>query len=67
MSRSGAPPGDEVAATLALFRTEKELREAIVDLIARVRRLKRKPEIEEATRELVSLKERQSQEVSGVM
>ena len=38
-------------------RTEKELREAILDKIAWVRRLKRKPEIEEATRELVSLKE----------
>ena len=38
-------------------RTEKELREAILEQIARVRKLKRKPEIEEATRELVSLKE----------
>ena len=41
----------------AVSRTEKELWEAILDKIARVRRLKRKPEIEEATRELVSLKE----------
>ena len=45
------------ATTPAVSRTEKELREAILEQTARVRRLKVKPEIEEATRELVSLKE----------
>ena len=40
-----------------MSRNQKELREAILDLTARVRKLKVKPEIEEATRELVSLKE----------
>ena len=44
-------------ATSAVSRTESELRVAILDQTARVRRLKVKPEIEEATRELVSLKE----------
>ena len=34
----------------------KELREAILDQTARVRNLKRKPEIEKATKELVSVK-----------
>ena len=57
MSRSGLPPGDIMAATPAVSRTEEELRVAILDQTARVRRLKVKPEIEEATRELVSLKE----------
>ena len=38
-------------------KTESELREAILEQTARVRRLKVKPEMEEATRELVSLKE----------
>ena len=57
MSRSGAPPGDVTAATPAVCRTEPELREAILEQTARVRKLKVKPEIEEATRELVSLKE----------
>ena len=45
------------ADTPAVARTEVELRAAILDQTARVRRLKVKPEIEEATRELVSLKE----------
>ena len=40
-----------------MSRSQKELREAILDLTARVRKLKVKPEMEEATRELVSLKE----------
>ena len=44
-------------STPAVSRTEKELREAILEQTARVRKLKRKSEIEEATRELVSLKE----------
>ena len=44
-------------ATSAVSRTESELRVAILEQTARVRRLKVKPEIEEATRELVSLKE----------
>ena len=57
MSRSEAPPGDKTAATPAVSRTEPELREAILEQTARVRKLKVKPEIEEATRELVSLKE----------
>ena len=43
--------------TPAVCRTEPELREAILEQTARVRKLKVKPEIEEATRELVSLKE----------
>ena len=42
---------------MAVSRTEPELRVAILDQTARVRRLKVKPEMEEATRELVSLKE----------
>ena len=46
-----------MAATPAVSRTEPELREAILEQTARVRRLKVKPEMEEATRELVSLKE----------
>ena len=41
----------------ALSKTEPELRGAILEQTARVRKLKVKPEIEEATRELVSLKE----------
>ena len=45
------------AATPAVSRTEQELRVAILEQTARVRKLKVKPEIEEATRELVSLKE----------
>ena len=57
MSRSGVPPGIKMAATPAVSRTEPELRVAILDQTARVRKLKVKPEIEEATRELVSLKE----------
>ena len=56
MSRSEAPasPCDTMAA---VSRTEPELRVAILEQTARVRKLKVKPEIEEATRELVSLKE----------
>ena len=46
-----------IKINLYQIRPENELREAILDQIARVRKLKRKPEIEEATRELVSLKE----------
>ena len=57
MSEAGASPGDVLAATLGVSRTEPELLEAILDQTARVRKLKVKPEIEEATRELVSLKE----------
>ena len=38
-------------------KTENELRESILDQTARVRKLKVKSEIEEATRELVSLRE----------
>ena len=57
MSRSGAPPVEMTAATPAVSRTEPELRVAILEQTARVRKLKVKPEIEEATRELVSLKE----------
>ena len=41
----------------SVSRNEGELREAILEQIAKVRKLKVKPEIEEATRELVSLKE----------
>ena len=40
-----------------MSRTEPEVRGAILDLTARVRKLKVKPEKEEATMELVSLKE----------
>ena len=43
--------------TPTVTRTEPELREAILEQTARVRKLKVKPEIEVATRELVSLKE----------
>ena len=43
--------------TAAVSRSELELRVAILEQTARVRKLKVKPEIEEATRELVSLKE----------
>ena len=43
--------GDMRAATPAMSRTKKELREAILDLIARVRKLKVRTEIDEATRE----------------
>ena len=57
MSRSGAAPGNLMAGNPAVCRTEPELREAILEQTARVRKLKVKPEIEEATRELVSLKE----------
>ena len=46
-----------MAGTPAVSRTEGELREAILEQKARVRKLKVKPEIEAATRELVSLKE----------
>ena len=46
-----------MAATPAVSRTEAELRGAILEQAARVRKLKLKPEKEEATRELVSLKE----------
>ena len=49
--------GVDIFTTPASTRTEKELREAILEQTARVRKLKVKPEIEEATRELVSLKE----------
>ena len=52
MSKAGAPP-----RARAVSATESELREAILEQTARVRKLKVKPEIEEATRELVSLKE----------
>ena len=54
MSQAGAPPGDLMAATPTVSRTEPELREAILEQTARVRKLKVKPEIKEATRELVS-------------
>ena len=47
----------QTASTPAVSRTEPELREAILEQTARVRKLKVKSEIEEATRELVSLKE----------
>ena len=40
-----------------MTRTEKEIREAILEQTARFRKLKVKPEIKEATSELVSLKE----------
>ena len=42
---------------MSVSRTEKELREVILDQTARVRKLKGKSEIEKASRELVSLKE----------
>ena len=48
--------GGLIAATPAVSRTEPELREAILEQTARVRKLKMKPEIEEATRELELLK-----------
>ena len=48
--------GDQ-ATNPAMFRTDKELREVILDQTARLRMLKAKPEIEEATRELEELKE----------
>ena len=48
--------GDQ-ATYLAMSRTDKELREVILKQTARIRMLKAKPEIEEAARELVSLKE----------
>ena len=51
-----SPLGNNVT-TPAVSRTEEELREVILEQTARVRKLERKPEIEEATRELVSLKE----------
>ena len=57
MTEAKAPPGYVMAAAPAVTRTEAELREAILEQIARVRKLKVKPEIEEATRALVSLKE----------
>ena len=44
-------------STPAVSRTVEELRDSILEQTARVRKLKVKPEIEEATRELVSLKE----------
>ena len=44
-------------STPAVCRTVEELRDSILEQTARVRNLKVKPEIEEATRELVSLKE----------
>ena len=46
-----------MSATPSEFRTEKELRDSILEQTARVRRVKVKPEIEEATGELVALKE----------
>ena len=42
---------------MAASQAENEVREAILEQTARVRKLKVKPEIEEATRELVSMKE----------
>ena len=42
---------------MAASQAENEVREAILEQTARVRKLKVKPEIKEATRELVSLKE----------
>ena len=44
-------------STPAVSRTEPELREAILEQTARVREMKAKFEIEEATRELEELKE----------
>ena len=52
MFQAEASSGDQ-ATTPA----EKKLRKAILEQKARVRKLKAKPEIEKATRELVSLKE----------
>ena len=49
--------GVDIFTTPASTRTEKELREAILEQTARVRKLKAKPEIERARRKLVSLKE----------
>ena len=43
-------------STPAVSRTVEELRDSILDQTARVRKLKVKPEIQEATRELVALK-----------
>ena len=43
-------------STPAVSRTVEELRDSILEQIARVRKLKVKPEIQEATRELVALK-----------
>ena len=57
MTEAGACPCDVMAATSTVSRTEAELRGAILEQTARIRKLKVKPEIEEATRELVSLKE----------
>ena len=56
MFQAGASSRDQ-ATTPAVSRTEEELREAILEQIARVRKLRVKSEIEEATRELVLLKE----------
>ena len=44
-------------STPAVSRTVEELLEVILEQTARVRKLKVKPEIQEATRELVALKE----------
>ena len=44
-------------STPAVSRTVEELRDSILEQTARVRKLKVKPEIQEATRELVALKE----------
>ena len=52
MFQAEASSGDQ-----ATNPAEKELREAILEQTARVRKLKAKFEIEEATRKLVSLKE----------
>ena len=57
MTEAKAPPGYVMAAIPTVSKSEPELREAILDQTARVRKLKVKPEIEEATKELVSLKE----------
>ena len=54
MSEAEVPLGDKIPNP---DRIKEELREAILEQTARVRKLKVKPEIEEATRELVSLKE----------
>ena len=48
---------DIFTTSATMSRTQDELREAIPDLTARVRKLKAKSEKEEATMELVSLKE----------
>ena len=45
MSGAGAPPGDVLAATPAVTRTEAELRGAILEHTALVRKLKVKSEI----------------------